>query len=235
VGNGTKFFDIKAYGAEVAYTADGSGRAEVEDETFCADSAAVTITGIDVHPGYAKDKMVNAVRIASDFISRLPADSLPETTEKRQSYLHPYSVSGNVSEAKITILVRSFTEEGLKEMEAVLARIRDELVSAEKRVKIEIEIKESYRNMKYILDKHPEAVQHAEEAVRMAGMEPKRMAIRGGTDGARLSFEGLPTPNISAGGYNFHSRQEWIPISAMVKAVEVLCALMRIYVERGLS
>jgi len=235
VGNGTKFFDIKAFGADAAYTLDGSGMGEVEDETFCADAALVSIKGIDVHPGYAKDKMVNAVRLAADFISRIPSGNVPETTEGRQDYLHPYRVTGNVSEAKITVLVRSFSEEGLKKMEAHVERIRKELLDNEPRAQIEVEIKESYRNMKLVLDKHPTVVTHAEEAVRRCGLEPKRMAIRGGTDGARLCFEGLPTPNLSAGGYNFHSRQEWIPIGAMVKAVEVLKALMAIYVEKGLG
>ena len=235
VGNGTKFFDIKAFGAVAAYTLDGSGMGEVEDETFCADTALVSIKGIDVHPGYAKDKMVNAVRLAADFISRIPAGNVPETTEGRQDYLHPYNVSGNVSEAKITVLVRSFTEEGLEKMEAHIERIRKELLDDEPQAQIGVEIKESYRNMKLVLDKHPIVVTHAEEAVRRCGLEPKRMAIRGGTDGARLCFEGLPTPNLSAGGYNFHSRQEWIPIGAMVKAVEVLKALMAIYVEKGLG
>jgi tripeptide aminopeptidase len=235
VGTGTKFFDVKAFGADAAYTVDGSGMGEVEDETFCADTAIVEIKGIDVHPGYAKDKMVNAVRLAADFISRIPADSVPETTEGRQDYLHPYQVSGNVSAAKMTVLVRSFSEEGLKKMEAHLERIRQELAESEPRAQIQVEIKESYRNMKMVLDKHPAIVTHAEEAVRRSGLEPKRMAIRGGTDGARLCFEGLPTPNLSAGGYNFHSRQEWIPIGAMVKAVEVLRALMAVYVEKGLG
>ena len=235
VGNGTKFFDVKTFGADAAYTVDGSGMGEVEDETFCADTAMVEIKGIDVHPGYAKDKMVNAVRLAADFISRIPAESVPETTEGRQDYLHPYQVSGNVSAASATVLVRSFTEEGLKKMEAHLERIQKELQDAEPRAQIKIEIKESYRNMKMVLDNYPAIVTHAEEAVRRCGLEPKRMAIRGGTDGARLCFEGLPTPNLSAGGYNFHSRQEWIPIGAMVKAVEVLKALMGVYVEKGLG
>jgi len=235
VSNGTKYFDVKAFGADVAYTADGSGMAEVEDETFCADTAVVTIKGVDVHPGYAKGKMVNAVRLAADFIARLPAANLPETTEGRQDYLHPYQVSGNVSQVTITILVRSFTEDGLKKMEQVIEGIREELNRAEPRATMRVEVKESYRNMKIILDKHPAVVRNAEEAIRRVGLDPKRMAIRGGTDGARLSFEGLPTPNLSAGGYNFHSRHEWIPVQGLVKAVEVLRALMEVYVERGLE
>jgi tripeptide aminopeptidase len=235
VGNGTKHFDVKTFAADVAYTADGSGLGEVEDETFCADTAIIKITGIDVHPGYAKDKMVNAVRLAADFVALLPKDNLPETTEGYQDYLHAFQVSGNVTETKITTLVRSFSEDGLKKMEKVLEDIKEKVLAQEKRAKIDIEIKESYRNMKFVLDKHPAVVEYAEEANRRCGLEPERKAIRGGTDGARLSFEGLPTPNLSAGGYNFHSRQEWVSIGAMQKAVEVLQALMRIYVERGLS
>jgi len=234
VGNGTKYFDVKAFAADVAYTVDGSGVGEVEDETFCADSAIVTIKGIDVHPGYAKDKLVNAVRLAAAFVERLPSGNLPETTDGRQDYLHPYQLTGNVSEARITTLVRSFTEEGLAAMEKVLQDIRGQLLSEEPRAKIDIDIKESYRNMKYVLDRHPQVVEYAEEAVRRAGLEPQRKAIRGGTDGARLSFEGLPTPNLSAGGYNFHSPKEWIPVSGLVKAVEVLEQLLLVWVEKGL-
>ena len=218
----------------MAYTVDGSGVGEVEDETFCADSAIVTIKGIDVHPGYAKDKLVNAVRLAAAFVERLPSGNLPETTDGRQDYLHPYQLTGNVSEARITTLVRSFTEEGLAAMEKVLQDIRGQLLSEEPRAKIDIDIKESYRNMKYVLDRHPQVVEYAEEAVRRAGLEPQRKAIRGGTDGARLSFEGLPTPNLSAGGYNFHSPKEWIPVSGLVKAVEVLEQLLLVWVEKGL-
>ncbi len=233
VGAGTKYFDVEKFGADVAYTQDGAGVGEVEDETFCADTAVITLRGIDVHPGYAKDKMVNAVRLAADFISRVPADAVPETTEGTQDYLHPFQIRGSVSEATITCLVRSFSEEGLQQMEAELQRIRSEVLGVEPRAAIEIEIKESYRNMKQVLDQHPHTVEHAEEAMRRVGIEPKRLAIRGGTDGARLSFMGLPTPNLSAGGYEFHSVNEWLPVGGMVKAVEVLAALMRIWVEKG--
>ncbi|HUU01098.1 MAG TPA: peptidase T [Myxococcota bacterium] len=232
VGNGTQYFDVKAFGADLAYTMDGSGMGEVEDETFCADSAVVTLSGIDVHPGYAKNKMVNAVRLAAMFVDRLPTEALPETTDGRQDYLHAYQLDGNVSKVTMTVLVRSFSEDGLAKMEDTLQRVRTEVLEKEPRAQIDIHIKESYRNMKYVLDKHPQAVLRGEEAVRRAGLEPKRMAIRGGTDGARLSFEGLPTPNLSAGGYNFHSKKEWIPVKGLSMAVEVLKHLMAIYVER---
>lgn len=233
VGNGTKYFDVKKFGPDLAYTLDGAGVGEVEDETFCADTAVVTIGGSDVHPGYAKDKMVNSVRLAADFISRFATDALPETTEGYQDYLHPFQIQGSVSEAKITCLVRSFTEQGLAKMEAELARIRTEVLAAEPRARIDIQIKESYRNMKQVLDQHAQVVRNAEDAMRRIGLEPVRKAIRGGTDGARLCFMGLPTPNLSAGGYNFHAKTEWVPLGGMVRAVEVLVALMAIWVERG--
>ncbi len=235
VGNGTKYFDVQAFGAQAAYTVDGSGMAEVEDETFCADTAIVKIKGIDVHPGYAKDKMVNAVNVAAALLAKFPKDALPETTEDRQDYLHPFQINGNVTEMTITCLVRSFTETGLAKMENVLQDARKAVLSQYPGAEIKIEIKESYRNMKIVLDQHPMVVQRAEEAIARVGLEPKRAAIRGGTDGARLSFQGLPTPNLSGGGYNFHSCQEWVAVGAMVKSVEVLEALMRVYVEKGLE
>ena len=234
VGMGTKYFDVKRFAADVAYTQDGSGIGEVEDETFCADTALVRFTGKDVHPGYAKNKMVNAARFAAEFISRFDSQALPETTEGREDYLHPYQVQASVSQATITILVRSFSEQGLQKLESRLQDIKEEVMQLEPRCKIEIEIKESYRNMKQVLDQYPQVVEYAELAMKKKNIQPKRSSIRGGTDGARLSFIGLPTPNLSAGGYNFHSLTEWVPLGAMVTAVEVLDALMQIYVERGL-
>jgi len=215
----------------VAFTPDEEV-GEVEDETFCADSAVVTLSGIDVHPGYAKNKMVNAVRLAAMFVDRLPTKALPETTDGRQDYLHAYQLGGNVSKVEMTVLMRSFSEDGLAKMKDTLQRVRGEVLEKEPRAQIDIDIKESYRNMKYVLDKHPQVVLRGEEAVRRAGLEPKRLAIRGGTDGARLSFEGLPTPNLSAGGYNFHSKKEWIPVKGLTMAVEVLKHLMAIYAGR---
>ena len=234
VGNGTAHFDIKAFGADVAYTQDGSGLAEIEDESFCADSATVSIRGADVHPGYAKGKMINAVLLASEFAQRLPKDRSPESTSGREGYLHGYQIHGNVSDAHLSVLVRDFSTEGLKNLEQYLFAIRDEMQKRHPRASIQVEIKESYRNMKFVLEKIPLVVDYACEAISQAGLTPERKAIRGGTDGSRLSFMGLPTPNLSAGGYNFHSRLEWVPVGAMVKAIEVLRALMKIYTERGL-
>ncbi|NMB74109.1 MAG: peptidase T [Myxococcales bacterium] len=235
VGNGTKYFDIQAFGADLAYTLDGGGMGEVEDETFSADSASVIITGSDVHPGYAKGKMVNAVRLAQQFIARLPWAASPETTEGRAGYLHPYQVNGSVSEARIQLLVRDFTEEGLKRLEERLRDIAADVLALEPRAKVAVEVKESYRNMKTVLDRHPQVVEFAEEAVRRVGLTPQRKAIRGGTDGSRLSLAGLPTPNLSAGGYNFHSRQEWVALSAMVRSAQVVRELLGLWVERGLT
>jgi tripeptide aminopeptidase len=233
VGNGTKFFDVKKFGAELAYTFDGGGMGAVEDETFCADTAVINFLGADVHPGYAKDKMINAVRLAAEFIKQFPPDTLPETTAGNQDYLHPFQLTGSVSKATLTVLVRSFSDQGLGKMERVLEQIKSDVIQKEPRAKIEIEIKSSYRNMKQVLDKHPHVVTFAEDAMRKVGLTPQRTAIRGGTDGARLSFEGLPTPNLSAGGFNFHSVSEWVPVGAMVKAVEMGRELLRIWVERG--
>jgi tripeptide aminopeptidase len=233
VGRGTEHFDVKAFAADVAYTVDGSGIGEIEDETFCADSAFVTVTGADVHPGYAKGKMINAVRVMSDIIMMLPQHRAPETTDARESYLHPISLGGNVSEVKAQFLVRAFAEDGLKELEEVLA---DAVRWAERKyagARVALEIKESYRNMKYVLDRVPHVVKYAEEAVERAGLKTKKSAIRGGTDGARLSFMGLPTPNIFDGSMNFHGKKEWVALEWMEKAVETVGHLMDIWVERS--
>lgn len=227
IGRGADEFDIAHFGAKFAYTMDGSVLGEVEDETFCADSATVSITGYDVHPGYAKDKMVNAVRVAAYLISRFHDHMLPETTEKKQGYLHPYEISGNVSAAKFTCLVRDFEEAGLKRIESMLETLCDSARAKFPGVKIEIAIKEYYRNMKYELDKHPHVMELARIAMRAAGVEPITRPIRGGTDGSRLTLMGLPTPNIFAGGENFHSVKEYVSVQTMEKASEVIVNIVR--------
>ena len=234
VGRGTEHFDVATFGAAVAYTIDGSGLGSLEAETFCADTACVTVTGADVHPGYAKNKMVNAVRVLSALLMALPQHRTPETTEGRDGFLHPVSIAGNTSEAKAQLLVRSFSEDGLREFEDIL---RDTAAFIEKRypgAKVAVEIKESYRNMKYKLDAVPHVVEYADEAVRRAGLVPQRLPVRGGTDGSRLSFMGLPTPNIFNGSMNFHGKKEWVPLEWMAKSVETLGHLCDIWVERAL-
>ncbi len=232
VGNGTKFFDVEAFGADVAYTMDGTTLGEVENETFCADLATVAITGRDVHPGYAKGKMINALRVAARLIESVPQGMSPECTEDREGYLHPVSLEGNTGDAKVVYIVRDFEVEGLQRLERHLERTVEALRREFDGVRIDLAFKEQYRNMKLYLEKEPRAVPYAIEAVRAAGIEPKLTAIRGGTDGARLSAMGLPTPNIFAGGINFHSKFEWVAVSTMVKATETILHLVRLWAER---
>ncbi|MBL7075092.1 peptidase T [candidate division KSB1 bacterium] len=233
VGQGTDHFDVHSFGAEVAYTVDGSTVGEVENETFNAATATFKIMGINVHPGYAKGKMVNALRAASEIVSRLPRDTAPETTEKREGYLHPHMMEGRVEEATVKVLVRDFEMKGMEEKGKLLEKIRDEVTALFPRIKIDLNIKESYRNMRFKLDEDPRAMEYALEAVRMAGIEPKPEIIRGGTDGARLCYMGLLTPNIFTGGQNFHSKLEWIPVQGMEKAVETILNLVQIWVEKS--
>ncbi len=234
VGRGTEKFDVPAFGADFAYTLDGETVGEVEDETFCADTAVIKIAGVNVHPGYAKNKMLNGIKIAAEFIDSLPKDGLsPETTEKREGYLHPHGIKGAVEDTEIVFLVRDFTVEGLKEKENYLQKMCDELAKKYAPAEVKMEIKESYRNMKYKIDEHPEVVEYAIEAVRRSGIEPIRNIIRGGTDGARLSYDGLLTPNVFTGGHNFHSKKEFISIQDMEKAVETIINLVQIWVEKS--
>lgn len=233
VGRGTEHFDVQRFGARYAYTLDGSDLGEIEDETFCADSAVVTVEGHEVHPGYAKDVMVNAVRVASAVVAELPAEFLPETTEGRQPYLHPYDLSGNVTRAELKLLVRAFTEEELTQREdslrAAVDRVRERFPGA----RIEIDIKQSYRNMTYKIAEDPKVLEYALEAVRRSGIEPVRRAIRGGTDGSRLSFMGVLTPNIWAGGQSFHSVQEWVSLEWMAAAGECVLHLLQVWVDHS--
>lgn len=234
VGQGTKYFDIPKFGADYAYTIDGGPLGEVEDETFCADAVTIKITGKNVHPGYAKHKMINAIKIAAEIIDKLPRDRLsPETTEKREGYVHPNSITGGVEETTIKFLIRDFTIEGLKQHEEFLKDLADQVMKDFPQAKLDFQVEESYRNMKYKLDEQPHVVEYALEAVRRSGIEPIRNMIRGGTDGAKLSFNGLLTPNIFTGGHNFHSKLEWISIQDMQKAVEVIVNLARVWEEKS--
>lgn len=234
VGMGADHFDVKKFAADFAYTIDGETVGEVEDETFCADSVILTVHGVNVHPGYAKDRMVNSIKVASQIIEHLPKHSLsPETTEKRDGYVHPHSIEGNEEKTVVKFLIRAFTVDGLKKKENLLKEICDDVLSNHPKASYDFDIVEYYRNMKYKLDEEPRVVDYALEAVKRAGIEPLRHAIRGGTDGARLSYMGLLTPNIFAGGHNFHSRQEYISIQDMKKAVEVIINLVKIWEEKS--
>lgn len=234
VGQGTKYFDLKQFGAKYAYTIDGETAGELEIETFCADSVVITVKGINIHPGYAKDKMVNSIKIAAELISKLPKDRMsPETTEKREGYVHPNSFNGNVEESTIKFLIRDFTVEGLKEKEKYLKNLFQRILKKYPKASGDFKVEESYRNMRYILDQYPHVTHYAQEAIERAGLTPHISLIRGGTDGARLSYMGLPTPNIFTGGHNFHSKREWISIQDMMKAAEVIVHLMMIWAEKG--
>ena len=229
VGNGTKFFDVSRFGADIAYTMDGGEIGEVEDETFNAMSATFNIKGINVHPGYAKGKMVNAVRIITEIADMIPETISPEMTEGSTGYLHPHHITGSVEEANLKVLIRDFTMEGMGEKVNILENIAELQRARYPRAEIDLDIKESYRNMKFKLDEEPRAVEYALMAVKNAGIEPIQRKIRGGTDGAMLSYKGLPTPNIFAGGMNFHSKREYVPVESMEAAVKVIIELVKLF------
>jgi tripeptide aminopeptidase len=232
VGRGTEHITLEEIKADYAYTVDGEKLGEIEDETFCADSVEIKIYGVNVHPGYAKGKLVNAIKIAAEIIDQFPKDRMsPETTEKRDGYIHPYNISGNTEESIIKVLIRDFEEKGLKSKEDFIKKIVDQIYTKYPKAKIDFKIIESYRNMKIILDKYPEILSKAVKAIEMSNLKPIKNIIRGGTDGARLSFMGLATPNLFTGGSNFHSKYEWITLEDMQKAAEVIVNLMKVWTE----
>jgi tripeptide aminopeptidase len=234
VGGGTTHFDVKKFGAVAAYTLDGGERGELEVETFSADSMTVTFQGRNTHPGYATDVMVNSIKVAADFVNRLPKDRLsPERTKNREGFVHPYVVEAGVDRTSVKFIVRDFSTPALHEKEAMLEKLARETAAAWPGVTVTTEVKESYRNMKEVLDKHPEVADNAREAIRRIGLEVKEKPIRGGTDGSRLSFMGLPTPNVFAGEQNFHSRLEWASAQDMEKAAEAIVAIAKVWEERA--
>jgi tripeptide aminopeptidase len=213
---------------------DGETLGEIEMETFSADSMTVTFQGFNTHPGFAKDKMVNAIKVAADFIRRLPQDALsPETTAGREGFVHPYVLEGSVERATVRFIIRDFRTEALREKEALLEKLARDAVGTWPGASVTTKIEESYRNMKEVLDRQPRTLEYAREAIRRAGLEVRETSIRGGTDGSRLSFMGLPTPNIFAGENNFHSRLEWVSAQDMEKAVETIVHLCRIWEEQA--
>src|SRR5688572_2021456 len=234
IGRGADRFDVQRFGAVCAYTLDGGSRGELEYESFSADAMTVTFRGFNTHPGYAKGRMVNAIRVAGDFLAQLPRTNLtPETTAGREGYLHPYQVDASVERTSVKLLVRDFVTAALKEKEALVERLAREVVGSWPGASVEFLVEESYRNMREVLEAHPAVVENAREAIRRAGLQPVERPIRGGTDGSRLSFMGLPTPNLFAGEHNFHSRLEWVSAQDMDKAVEVIVHLARVWEERA--
>jgi len=234
IGRGVDKVDLKKLGADVAYTIDGESAGSIEDESFSADGATIRIQGVSAHPGMAKGKMEHAIKIAARIIDALPKDTLtPETTEGREGFLHPVGITGALEETTLHYIVRDFTEAGLKEKEALLEHTVAEVMKDFPRSTCRIEIREQYRNMKEIVDRQPEIVDYAVEAIRRAGLKPERGSIRGGTDGSRLSFMGLPCPNIFAGEHAFHSRLEWVSVQDMEAAVRTIVHLAAIWEERA--
>lgn len=231
IGRGADHFDVGRFGAACAYTLDGGECGELEVESFSADAMTVTFHGFNTHPGYAKGKMVNAIRMASAFVSALPAQVLtPERSEGHEGFMHPHAMSTTVERTSVRLLVRDFVTARLAEHEATAEALAREIASRDGG-RVEIQVEPQYRNMREVLDDHPQVVENAATAIRRTGLEVRMRPIRGGTDGSRLSFMGLPTPNLFAGEHNIHSRLEWTSAQDMARAVDVIVELCKVWAE----
>ena len=234
IGRGVDKADMKKLAADFGYTMDGESLGHIEDETFSADGVEITINGFSTHPGFAKNKMESAIKIASKIVDSLPNNRIsPETTEKKEGFVHPVSIGGGIERTVIKFIIRDFSEEGLKLLEEELLIITKKVMKDYPKSSFTFEVKEQYRNMKKVLDKNPEIVKNALEAIRRAGVKPHLSSIRGGTDGSRLSYMGLPCPNIFAGEHAFHSKQEWVSVQDMEKAVLTIVYLCMVWEEEA--
>ena len=234
VGRGTEKVDLKKLGADFAYTLDGGDAGSLEDETFSADAVQVIIHGVSAHPGYAKGKMINAMKIAGEILAALPKDRLsPESTEGKRGFIHPVRLEGVAEKCTIDFIIRDFETKGLQKKEDYLRTQIEELMRLYPKASFEYKVTEQYRNMKEILLLHPEVVNYAKEAIKRAGLKVKMESIRGGTDGSRLSFMGLPCPNLFAGEQAIHSKLEFISVQDMNKAVETMVHLVSIWTEKS--
>lgn len=234
IGRGTKEVDLKKLGADFGYTVDGETLGSLEDETFSADSVTIKIDGVSQHPGFAKGRMESALKIAAEIVSKLPKNILsPESTEGTEGFIHPTNIAGIVEMATIEFIIRDFTVEKLHAHELVLREIMNNVLRNYPNSKATFEVYEQYRNMKEVLDKVPHVSEYALEAIRRSGLEPNRRSIRGGTDGSRLSFMGLPCPNIFAGEHAFHGKHEWVSVQDMEKAVETIVNLCMVWEEKS--
>ncbi|MDQ3110669.1 MAG: peptidase T [Bacteroidota bacterium] len=234
IGRGVDKADMKKLAADFGYTMDGESLGHLENETFSADGATLVINGVSTHPGFAKGKMENALKIAAQILDRLPKDKFtPETTSGKEGFVHPTSVSGTLEQTTINFILRDFSDDGLRHKEQLLRDTVEETMKCYPKSTYTLAVKEQYRNMKVMLDKHPQVVEHAIEAIKRSGITPHCSSIRGGTDGSRLSFMGLPCPNIFAGEHAFHSRQEWVSVQDMEKAVEVIVNLVQVWEEKS--
>jgi tripeptide aminopeptidase len=233
IGRGVDKVDVKKLGAYAGYTIDGESAGNMENETFSADGARLTINGISSHPGFAKGKMESAVKIAGQIVAKLPFDLSPEGTELKQGFVHPVGIAGHVEQATVDFIIRDFEEERLKQHADVIREIAEDVLKNFPNSTYELQVKPQYRNMKNMLDEHPQIVEYGMEAIRRGGMDAKLCSIRGGTDGSRLSFMGLPCPNIFAGEHAFHGKQEWVSIQDMQKAVDTILHLCAIWEEKA--
>jgi tripeptide aminopeptidase len=233
IGMGASLFDIERFGARCAYTIDGSDVGELQDESFTAAEVSISIEGIEVHPGWAKDRLVNAARLAARIVAALPWDTLtPETTEEREGFIHPFELSGTAGHARIRAIVRDFDEHLLAAHVTRLQRTAEEVVASEPRAKLEVTVTRQYRNMRPYLDRDPDVTAAAAEAIAAEGIEVIRRPIRGGTDGSLLSEMGLPTPNIFDGGHEYHSVREWVSVQDMAASAAVIVRLAEVWARR---
>jgi tripeptide aminopeptidase len=230
IGEGATLFDVERFGATCAYTLDGSELGEIQDETFSADEVIATVCGVEVHPGFATGKLVNALRLAAQIVAALPSDGLsPETTSGRQGFIHPYELTGSAGEAEIRVIVRDFDDDRLREHVELFERTARAVVEREPRASLQLEVRRQYRNMRRYIDAVPEVLAAAEKAIQAEGVEPRRTLIRGGTDGSLLSEMGLPTPNLFTGGHEFHSVREWASVNDMASAAAMLVRLAEVW------
>ncbi|HTB05307.1 MAG TPA: peptidase T [Bacteroidia bacterium] len=235
IGRGVDKVDMKKLGAEFGYTIDGESLGHIEAENFSADAMSIIINGVSAHPGFAKGQMESAIKIAGAIIEKLPKNVSPEGTEDMEGFVHPTSVSGGIEQTTIKFIIRDFVTEGLKKKKDMLKEITEKVLKDYPNSTAEFKIVEQYRNMKVVIDKHPQIIKYAEEAMKRSGIKSHLQSIRGGTDGSRLSFMGMPCPNIFAGEHAFHGKQEWVSVQDMQKAAEVIVNICNVWEENSPS
>ncbi len=233
IGRGVDKADMKKLAADFGYTVDGESAGTIENEAFSADGARLIIQGVSTHPGFAEGKMQSAIKIAGKILAELPAELSPENTNGKQGFIHPVSLNGSVEEAVIDFIIRDFEDEKLKEYANVIRKIAEQVLQNFPDASFTMQISTQYRNMKQMLDQHPQIIENGIEAIKRAGLEPRLQSIRGGTDGSRLSFMGLPCANIFAGEHAFHGKQEWVSVQDMQKAVDTILHLCSIWEEKS--
>lgn len=233
IGRGADNVNIQKLGAEYGYTMDGETVGHIENETFSADAVTITIHGLPTHPGFAKNKMQHAIKIAADIVNRIPKDKTPETTEKKEPFIHPVAINGGLEQVELKFIIRAFDTPTLKKLEDELLQITKDVFTQYNKCTFDFKVTEQYRNMKDVLDGCYHVVEYALEAIKRTGVTPVLSSIRGGTDGSRLSFMGLPCPNIYAGEHAFHSKQEWVSVQDMQLAVQTIVNLAQIWEENS--